>query len=227
MGTHLYGIAPTWQELKYTHMNSVKYFLATITVRVVQRLHRTYEKINLYHLRRQFKHLGHNALIETPSQIMNPQCMSIGDNLIIRAGVKLRAYTSYEGDPFDPVITIGHNVHLAADVVINCTHRIDIGDNSGLGVGTKVMDHMHGLPDYSDLHIPIMKRVLTSKGGVIIKDNVMVGAGVVILAGVEIGEHSFIGSNSVVTRSIPPYSIATGAPARVIKTLGTSVRTAP
>ena len=200
-------------------MNKATYFFANITVRVVEKLHRTYDKVNLYRLKGQFKSIGRNALIETPSQFMNPQCMSIGDNLIVRAGVKVRAYTTYEDAPFHPVITIGDNVHLAADVVINCTHRIEIGDNSGLGVGTKVMDHAHGLPDYTDLDIPIMKRVITSRGGVIIKDNVMIGAGVVILAGVEIGEHSFIGSNSVVTRSIPPYSIAVGAPAKVIKTI--------
>jgi acetyltransferase-like isoleucine patch superfamily enzyme len=200
-------------------MNKLTYYLAGVIVRTIQKLHRIYDKINLYHLRHQFKRLGSNALIETPSQVMNPQCISIGDDFIARAGVKLRAYTTYEGDPLNPEITIGNNVHLAADVVINCTHRIDIGNNTGLGVGTKVMDHMHGLPDYSDLHIPIMKRVITSKGPVIIKDNVMVGAGCVILAGVEIGEHAFIGSNSVVTRSIPPYSIATGAPAKVIRIL--------
>ncbi len=200
-------------------MNSVKLFLARTTVRIVNKLHQIYTRINLYKLRGEFRHLGSNALIETPSSIMNPQCISIGDDFIARSGVKLRAYTTYEETPLDPVIIIGNNVHLAADCTINCTHRIEIGNNTGLGVGSKVMDHMHGLPDYSDRHIPIMKRLITSRGPVIIKDHVMIGAGVIILAGVEIGEHSFVGSNSVVTKSIPPYSIAVGAPAKVIRTL--------
>ena len=162
-------------------MNKVSYFFAGFLVRAVNKLYRICERVNLYYMKRQFSHIGRNALIEIPSQFMNPQCISIGDDIIVRSGVKVRAYTTYEGQRLSPVINIGNNVHLAADVLINCTHRIDIGDNTGLGVGTKVMDHMHGFPDYSDLHIPIMKRVITSRGGVIIKDNVMVGAGVVIL----------------------------------------------
>jgi acetyltransferase-like isoleucine patch superfamily enzyme len=45
------------------------------------------------------------------------------------------------------------------------------------------------------------------------------GAGVVITSGVTVGRRSVIGANSVVTRDIPPYSIAAGAPARVIRSI--------
>lgn len=200
-------------------MSKATYFLAKSAVRVIQKINSVYSKINVFHLRGEFKQLGRNALIENPSSIMNPHCISIGDNFTARSGLKLRAYTSYEDVAFTPVLTIGNNVHLATDCTINCTHRIDIRDNAALGAGSKVMDHMHGLPGYEDLQIHVMKRVLTSKGGVTIKENVMVGAGVLILAGVEIGENCVIGAHAVVTKSIPANSIAVGAPARVIKTI--------
>ncbi|WP_264367794.1 DapH/DapD/GlmU-related protein [Paraglaciecola mesophila] len=52
---------------------------------------------------------------------------------------------------------------------------------------------------------------------VIIKDNVWIGYGVTILKGVEIGEGSIVAAGSVVTKNIPPYSIAGGIPSKVIK----------
>ncbi len=45
------------------------------------------------------------------------------------------------------------------------------------------------------------------------------GANVVITSGVTVGERCVIGANSVVTTDLPPFSIAAGAPARVIKTI--------
>ena len=48
-------------------------------------------------------------------------------------------------------------------------------------------------------------------------DSIWIGEHVVIMSGVDIGEMSIIGANSVVTKSIPPRSIAVGAPAKVIR----------
>lgn len=200
-------------------MSSVKYIFAKTCVRMVDKIRRMYEKTSIHYWKKEFKHLGANPHIEYPASIMNPQCISIGDNFTGRSGFKLRAYTSFAGIPHDPAIIIGNNVHLAVDCTINATHRIEIRDNAALGVGSKVMDHMHGQADFSDLHIPILERELTSKGSVIIGENAMLGTGVVILPGVEIGANSVIGSNAVVTRSIPPNSIAAGIPARVLKTI--------
>ena len=57
----------------------------------------------------------------------------------------------------------------------------------------------------------------SSKGPTTVGNNVWCGANVVVTSGVKIGERSVIGANSVVTRDIPPFSIAAGAPARVIR----------
>jgi acetyltransferase-like isoleucine patch superfamily enzyme len=200
-------------------MNRLNHFLAKCVVRLVEKTKQTYEKINLYYLRGELGRLGSNAYIEFPATVMHPACMSIGNNFTARSGLKIRGYTSFAGAHYTPVIVIGDNVHLATDVTINSTHRIEIGDNTAIGAGTKLMDHMHGLPGYEDILTLVMERILTSKGGVKVKHNVMIGAGVVVMPGVEIGENCIIGANSVVTRSIPPNSIAAGIPARVIKTI--------
>jgi len=52
---------------------------------------------------------------------------------------------------------------------------------------------------------------------IIIEDECWIGANAVITAGVTIGKHSVIAAGSVVTKNIPPYSVAVGNPARVIK----------
>ena len=56
-----------------------------------------------------------------------------------------------------------------------------------------------------------------SKGNIIIEDDVWIGYGVIIMSGVHIGRGSVIGAGSVVTKDLPPYSIACGVPAKVIK----------
>ena len=67
-------------------------------------------------------------------------------------------------------------------------------------------------------HSPISKNVINySKGEVIIEDDVWIGYGTKILSGVRIGRGSVIGAFSVVTKDVPPFSIAFGCPAKVKK----------
>ena len=64
-----------------------------------------------------------------------------------------------------------------------------------------------------------LKRELKEYGPLIIEDNVWIGYKVTIIGGITIGTGAIIGANSVVTKDIPPYSVAAGIPARVIKSL--------
>jgi acetyltransferase-like isoleucine patch superfamily enzyme len=91
--------------------------------------------------------------------------------------------------------------------------KITVGNYSGLGPGTMIFSSNHqylaGQPYYRQ---PWIERDVT------IGEDVWVGAGTVIVAGVTIGDHCVIAAGSVVTRDIPPNSVAAGVPARVIKT---------
>jgi acetyltransferase-like isoleucine patch superfamily enzyme len=58
---------------------------------------------------------------------------------------------------------------------------------------------------------------LTSRGDIVLEDDVWLGANVVVLDGVTIGRGAIVGAGAVVTQSIPPYAIAGGVPARVIR----------
>ncbi len=70
--------------------------------------------------------------------------------------------------------------------------------------------------NYEDVNLPIhVQGVSTSP--IVIEDNSWIGANVVVVAGVTIGKHCIVAAGSIVTKNIPPYSVAVGNPARVLK----------
>ncbi|WP_315861419.1 acyltransferase [Stieleria tagensis] len=75
---------------------------------------------------------------------------------------------------------------------------------------------------FAQRDMPIRKQGLDRRD-IRIEDDVWIGGGVSIAAGVSIGKGSVIGARSVVTRDIPPYSVAVGAPARRIGERGETV----
>lgn len=80
-----------------------------------------------------------------------------------------------------------------------------------------ITDNSHGETDYDSLKMPPIKRPITSKGPVIIGNNVWIGDKATILPGVTIGDGSVIAANAVVTKDVPPYSVVGGNPAIVLK----------
>jgi lipopolysaccharide O-acetyltransferase len=98
-------------------------------------------------------------------------------------------------------VKIGNNVLLASKIFISDTSH---GNYSGDSI-------IQSSPNTKPNNRPLVNKTVT------IEDNVWVGEFVSILPGVTIGKGSIIGTLSVVNKSIPPYCIAAGSPARVIK----------
>jgi len=91
---------------------------------------------------------------------------------------------------------------------------VEIGSHCMLANGCFVTDANHR---FDDPDTPVPWQGFSSKGPTRIGDNVWLGAHVVVTSGVTIGERCVIGANSVVTQDIPPFSIAAGAPAKVLR----------
>jgi acetyltransferase-like isoleucine patch superfamily enzyme len=125
--------------------------------------------------------------------------------------VWIRAGTAFF---FPENISIGRGVSINDNVFINGAGGFEIMDGSGIAYGTAVISEDH---EIGDPRIPIREQPkIPAK--VTIEKQVWVAANCTILKGVTIGEGSVVAAGSVVTRSVPPYSIVGGNPARVMRT---------
>lgn len=165
------------------------------------------------------KHCGDNFSIERPFGYVGLDNISVGENFTARADLRLEAHSSYLNFKFNPQIQIGNDVSINCSCRIVCINKITLGNNVLIAGKALIIDHLHGLTDSGSILLPPGKRPLTSKGEVIIHDNVWIGEGVVILPGVTIGANSIVGANAVVTKSFAPNSVIGGNPAKLIKTI--------
>jgi acetyltransferase-like isoleucine patch superfamily enzyme len=135
--------------------------------------------------------------------------LEIGANALLEPHVWLTA-------PESARIRIGSGTFLNIAVMVAALDLVEIGDHCMLANGCFVTDSNHRFDDPAR---PVPWQGFSSRGPTRIGDNVWCGAGVVITSGVTIGERSVIGANSVVTSDIPAFSVAAGAPARVLRTI--------
>ena len=129
---------------------------------------------------------------------------SCGDNVAVHEAVYLFSVEN---------IAFGNHVTVHPLSYLDAEGGISIGNDVSIAHNVSIISFEH---DYHDLETPINSTPLLLKK-VIIEDNVWVGAGVRIIGGVTIGTGSVIGAGAVVTKDIPPMSVAVGVPARVIK----------
>lgn len=111
-----------------------------------------------------------------------------------------------------PKIYIGANTYINRNTFIDACLCLQIGRQCAIGPGCYITDHDHGL----DNNLPPLEQPLFAKPTKIC-DRVWLGANVVVLKGVTIGEGAVVGAGSVVTKDIPAGAVAVGVPAKVIK----------
>ncbi|WP_445321993.1 acyltransferase [Paenibacillus sp. FSL M7-0420] len=141
------------------------------------------------------------ACFVSPQAIVLPDQLALGDRSYIAGGAIIRStrlvtgsdcsmnsYSILSGD-----ITMGNGVRIAS-------HASLYGFNHG----------------YAVTDVPVFRQPLTVKG-IVIGDDVWIGANAVILDGVRIGSHSIVAAGAIVTRDVPAYSIVGGNPARLIR----------
>lgn len=160
-----------------------------------------------------FGHYGRNIYIFPGVHIIRPRFISIGDNVTIGRGTDIYVHPT-RSNLENYMIRISNNVHIGSYNIIGARESIILEDNVLIGPHVMIGDHSH---QYENIEIPIKLQRPTEGAPVRIERDSWIGANVFILPNVTIGRHSVIGANSVVNRDIPPYSVAVGAPARVIK----------
>ncbi len=133
--------------------------------------------------------------------------LQIGAGALLEPGVWITA-------PGQARVRIGAGTFLNMGVMVAAQELVEIGDHCMLANGCFVSDASHR---YDDHELPITWQGFESKGPTRIGDNCWLAANVVVTSGVTIGERCVIGANSVVTRDVEPFSIAAGAPAKVLR----------
>ena len=136
--------------------------------------------------------------------------MPHGGTLIVGPNVEFRRGFRAEFGSQDARITIGANCVFTYDVVVQCTTSIDIGQQCVFAQGTTIADGSHR---FRDPEQPMLQQGYNLRP-IRVGDYASVMAKATIIA--DVGEHSFVAANAVVTAAVPPYCLAAGVPARVI-----------
>ena len=171
-------------------------------------------KRQLLYRPRGLKELGEGSVILRPRKISGANFVSVGNRTAIHTGSQIYALGEYEGVTYNPKLKIGEDVYIGPHVCLTTCNSLTIGDRCVLSQYVYITDFLHG---FSPGSVPIMEQPLESKGPVNIGRGCFIGFRASIMPGVTLGEHCVVGTNSVVTRSFPPYSMIAGCPAEVIK----------
>lgn len=138
-------------------------------------------------------------------------------NIFIGANVYIGKFTWLAANPLTGItpcsLTIDDGSYIGNFAHFYSTSNIYIGKKVLIADKVYITDNLHS---YDDIDIPVINQPIKQLKNLVIGDGSWIGEGVSII-GVNIGKHSVVGANSVVTKDIPDYSIAVGVPAKIIK----------
>lgn len=178
-------------------------------------------KVHLYtgYYAHQFKKFGRLSVIRSFLYAKGLKYIQVGECVSIGSHVELTAWDNYKGQKFKPEIIIGDGTSIRDYSQITAIDSIRIGTGVLTGPNILITDNTHGASVSELLDIAPHLRPLSSKGPVVIEDNVWIGTKASIMPGVRIGKGAIIAANSVVTHDVPSYCVAAGIPAKVIKVI--------
>jgi acetyltransferase-like isoleucine patch superfamily enzyme len=156
--------------------------------------------------------LGHGAYLDQNSYLhATPGGIEIGPGTIVMHGAVLHVY-NFRGIPHSG-IKIGRDSLVGEYSVIRGQGGVVIGDRVYTSPFTQIIavNHIFDNPD-----IPFVDQGITAEG-IIIEDDVWLGAGAVITDGVRVGKGAVVAAGAVVTKNVPPHTVVGGVPAKEIK----------
>lgn len=137
-----------------------------------------------------------------------------GGTVIVGNGVQFRRDCRIELATPEAKVTIGEGSYITYNAIIACSSTIEIGKHCGLGFCSSVYDGSHR---YKDLDKPFLAQGYDLRP-IKIADHVQIHSLCTVVN--SIGTRTVIGANSVVSRELPPYVLAVGAPARPVDYFG-------
>jgi acetyltransferase-like isoleucine patch superfamily enzyme len=142
-----------------------------------------------------------------------PNGIEIGENTIVMHGAVLHVY-NFRNLPHSG-IKIGKDSLVGEYSVIRGQGGVQIGDRVYTSPFTQIIAVNHV---FDDPHRPFVEQGITAEG-IVIEDDVWLGASAVITDGVRIGKGAVVAAGAVVVKDVPAHTVVAGVPARVIKTI--------
>jgi acetyltransferase-like isoleucine patch superfamily enzyme len=164
-----------------------------------------------------FRKLGHKARLYRPFRIDGADAIELGAESSLERGGWLYCVPVDGGTAS---LRIGRGCALGYNNHLTCVREVTIGDYVLTANNVYISDNAHG---YEDVSRPIMQQPIIFKNPVSIGNGTWIGENACVI-GARVGRNCVIGANSVVTRDIPDYSVAVGAPARVIRRFDVTLR---
>ena len=157
-------------------------------------------------------HLGHGVYLDHGTYLHAcPNGIEIGAETIVMHGAILHVY-NFRDLPHAG-IKIGKNSLVGEYSVIRGQGGVTIGDRVYTSPFTQIIAVNHV---FDDPNRPFVDQGITAEG-IVIEDDVWLGAGAVITDGVRVGRGAVVAAGAVVTKDVPPHTVVAGVPAKVIK----------
>lgn len=157
-----------------------------------------------------FGKLGRGAYLFQPFRVDGSRAIEIGRNSLFQRGTWLYCIAL---DELPAVLKVGNGCVFGYNNHIASVREVIIGDYVLTANNVYISDNLHG---YEDVTRPIIQQPVRFKKAVSIGEGSWIGENACIV-GASIGRNCVIGSNAVVTRDIPDFSVAVGIPAVVIR----------
>lgn len=158
-----------------------------------------------------FASFGQETRLEPPIRLEGEGRISVGSGVFVGPGCVLQ--TLDEGSTAVALV-IGDGSEIAGNCVLSAVSSVRLGRKVLFARNVYVSDHIHA---YDDARSAVLDQGVARVEPVEIADGAWLGQNVVVCPGVRIGRGAVVGANSVVLDDIPDYSLAVGAPARVVR----------
>ena len=160
-----------------------------------------------------FHSFGARSVIQPPIRLTGAGRIAIGDDVYVGAGSWLQTLHGSSR----VALHIGDGTSIAGGCTLSAAESITVGRAVLIARNVYIADHMHA---FDDPERPVLEQGITRVRPVEIGDGAWLGENVVVGPGVCIGRGAVIGANAVVLDDVPERSVAVGAPARIVRSLG-------
>jgi len=150
--------------------------------------------------------LGADCVFEEGVLVFHPENVHLGRGVYVGHQAILKGY-------YENTMRIGDETWIGQQCFLHSAGGLTIGARVGIGPGVRIITSVHREVGRDT---PILMAPLEMRE-VVIEDDADIGVSAVVLPGVRIGRGAQIGAGAVVTRDVPPYAIAVGSPAKVVR----------